>query len=58
MVFDLVFSYFSLEKIRKNFYFMIGFNQLGCFATVIYVISKISVNIGKVKINKNTLKFM
>ena len=58
MVFDFVFLYFSLQKIRKNFYFRMGLDQLGCFATIIWVISKISVNIDKTKNNKNTLKFM
>ena len=58
MVFDLVFSYFSLQKIKKNFYFKMGLDQLGCFSTIICVISEISVNIDKAKINKNILKFM
>ena len=58
MVFDLVFSYFSLQKIRNNFYFMMDLDQLGCFATIICVISEISINIDKTKINKNILKFM
>ena len=52
MVFDLVFSYFSLQKIRKNFYFRMCLDQLGCFATIIWVISKISINIDKTKNNK------
>ena len=31
---------------------MMGFDQLGCFATIIKVVSEISINIGKAKINK------
>ena len=58
MVFDLVFSYFSLQKIRKNFYFMMGLDHFGCFSTIICVISEISININKTEINKNILKFM
>ena len=58
MVFDMVFSYFSLQKIRKNFYFMMVLDQFGCFATIICVILEISINIDKTKINKNILKFM
>ena len=58
MVFDLVFSYFSLQNIRNNFYFRMRLDQLECFAIIIWVVSEISVNISKAKINKNTLKFM
>ena len=40
MVFDLVFSYFSLQKMKKNFYYRMGLDQLECFATIIWVIWK------------------